>query len=105
MIPCYSSSHPKKMPPYPGLRHSMELQANDKAETIGTDDDADDWAAQYQAYLDEKELEHEVGADEKHLDVDKDDEALEGEDWAVQYAKYCEEKEREFFESYKIKEG
>mmetsp|Transcript_11289 Transcript_11289/g.24455 ORF Transcript_11289/g.24455 Transcript_11289/m.24455 type:complete len:89 (-) Transcript_11289:29-295(-) len=87
------------MPPYPGMRHSMELRRIvDEEETIDTRDDPDDWAAQYQAYLDEEELENEEakGSQNKGADIDQ---ALEGEDWAVQYAKYCEEKEREFFES------
>ena len=93
------------MPPYPGTRQSMEVQGNKKEESNDTKDDTDDWAAQYEAYLEEKELGNEDKVDQKQIDMDNDDEGLEGEDWAAQYAKHCEEKEREFFESKKKKEG
>ena len=80
------------MPPYPGLRHCMEVQ-NDKLE------DEDDWAAQYQAYLDEKDA---VDTIEKVSS--KREDVVDGEDWAVQYVEYCTEKEKAFFESNQTKE-
>mmetsp|Transcript_17931 Transcript_17931/g.38753 ORF Transcript_17931/g.38753 Transcript_17931/m.38753 type:complete len:91 (+) Transcript_17931:190-462(+) len=89
------------MPPYPGLRHSMEV--NNEKETHDSKDDSEDWAAQYQAYLNEEEVENEDESDKKNVTIVGVEE-LEGEDWAVQYAKHCEEKEREYFESNKIKE-
>jgi len=84
----------------------MEVQVGEDEESNNdTKDDPDDWAAQYEAYLDGKELENEEKADQKHMDMDNNDEGSEGEDWAAQYAKHCEEKEKEFFESKKSKEG
>ena len=50
--------------------------------------DYDDWAAQYQEYLDENVVQAGIDADIKDEEVD---------DWTVQYAKYCEERESEFF--------
>lgn len=42
------------MPPYPGLRHSMEvMKMNDN---MRAKSGSEDWAAQYQAYLDGKEV-------------------------------------------------
>ena len=61
--------------------------------------DSDDWAAQYQAYLDENEFGIELRGDRK-----TDVEDVEVEDWAVQYAKHCEETEVEFFASQKTTE-
>lgn len=90
------------MPPYPGLRHSMEVKERKDSEE---DDADDDWAAQYQAYLEEKELETEDTSDQKDAEKNSgNDVVLEEEDWAIQYAKHCEEQEREFFGSNKIKE-
>ena len=93
------------MPPYPGLRHSMKVNklVNNTEETNNVEDDPDDWAAQYQEYLDENDVLETEDEDDKK-DVDSDDENPEEEDWAVQYARYCEEKESEFFESIKIRE-
>lgn len=92
------------MPPYPGLRHCMELSigvssdgsktSKSKQETIA---DEDDWAAQYQAYLDEKDA---CINQQEEAEIQKEERVLKGEDWdwAVQYAEYCIEKENEFFE-------
>ena len=97
----------EKMPPYPGLRHTMEVLTGEGMENANNDaeeDDAEDWGAQYQAYLDEQELERD-DASTRNEPAKKDEaEALEGDDWAIQYAKHCEEKEREFFEQNRIKE-
>ena len=89
------------MPPYPGLRHSMEVNTNIREDTHGTGEE-EDWAAEYQAYLEKQELETEANikkSDNKDAVVEEDE-----EDWAMQYAKHCEEKEEEFFDSYKTKE-
>ena len=90
------------MPPFPGLRHSIEVNklVNNIEETNNVEDAPDDWAAQYQEYLEENEV-LESGDNDDKKDIDSDDEDMEEEDWALQYAKYCEEKEREFFESIK----
>ena len=87
------------MPPYPGLRHSVEVKAVNTKDSQ-CDDSDDDWGAQYQAYLEDKELETEETSDHKNAEKKSDE-----EDWAIQYAKHCEEQEREFFESNKIEEG
>ena len=93
------------MPPYPGLRHSMEVNTNIREDTHGPGEEGEkenDWAADYQAYLEEQELETEANqkeTDNKNAVVEEDE-----EDWAIQYAKHCEEKEKEFFDSYKTKE-
>ena len=93
------------MPPYPGLRHSMEVNTNIRVDTHGPGEEeekADDWAAEYQAYLEKQELATEANqkeTDNKDAVVEEDE-----EDWAIQYAKHCEEKEKEFFDSYKTKE-
>mmetsp|Transcript_42555 Transcript_42555/g.89298 ORF Transcript_42555/g.89298 Transcript_42555/m.89298 type:complete len:121 (-) Transcript_42555:84-446(-) len=95
----------KKMPPYPGTRQSIEVNniGNKQEKTLDAEEDSEDWAAQYQAYLEEQE--NVEDADQKGADDNDDDgEIVEGEDWAVQYAQHCEEKEKEFFRSYKIKE-
>lgn len=89
------------MPPYPGLRHSMEVNTNIREDTHGPVEE-DDWADEYQAYLEKQELETEANqkeSDNKDAVVEEDE-----EDWAMQYAKHCEEKEEEFFDSYKTKE-
>lgn len=87
------------MPPYPGLRHCMEI-ANERMSSLSdkVDDssqDDQDWAVQYQAYLDEQDAmqqhEHQGTAE------------IQGEDWAVQYAEHCMEKEKEFFETNPLK--
>lgn len=96
------------MPPYPGLRHSMEVYSSmeEEKDAHEKEDDPDDWANQYQAYLDEQEsLENEDAINQKDIITLDEAEELEGEDWAIQYAKYCEEKEREFFESNKTNEA
>lgn len=93
------------MPPYPGLRHSMEVNVGIRKDSEGDDAD-DDWGAQYQAYLEERELETKDSVtDHKDAEKKSDNDDGEEEDWAIQYAKHCEEQEREFFESNKIKEG
>ena len=38
------------MPPYPGMRHSMEVNVGIRKDSEGDDSD-DDWGAQYQEYL------------------------------------------------------
>ena len=77
--------------------------------SLDTNDKSDDWALEYQAYLDEQEqLEKENENNLEDLAIsDKHEEKEEEhkEDWAVQYQAYCEEKERKFFDNYKIKEG
>ena len=114
----------QKMPPYPGMRHSMEISnpkpssgklhvesVENKCETSSIDDkddnnpeNGDDWAAQYEAYLMEEEAALHMSIDDDMKYEDVNDSELEGEDWAIEYAKYCEEKERAFFDSYTIKE-
>lgn len=89
------------MPPYPGLRHCMEI-TNEPVrsdEVYENTDDDEDWGAQYQAYLDEQDalIEDETG---KRTETQGD---IEGEDWAVQYAEYCIEKEKDFFETNPLK--
>jgi len=64
--------------------------------------EVDDWAIQYQAYLDNKEAI--VDEQENYsLENQNDKKVLKGEDWAVQYAEYCVEKENEIFSSYQNK--
>lgn len=94
------------MPPYPGLRQCMEVsspQNSSKEEIKCSENDEEDWAAQYQAYLDEKEIV------EKHNDTsagnNSETDVLEGEDWAIQYAEYCTKKEKEFFLSNPTKDN
>ncbi len=85
------------MPRYPGTRQTMEVKIDSGRKEETPDDagvDSDDWAAQYQAYLDENEFGIELRGDRK-----TDVEDVEVEDWAVQYAKHCEETEVEFFAS------
>jgi len=64
----------------------------------------DDWAAQYEAYLIQKEENN----NKSHLDCEERDGVVEytakKDDWAVQYAEYCEEKERDFFDKYRSRE-
>ena len=93
------------MPPYPGLRHSMEVQLGNEEKKTEKAENADDWAAQYQAYLHEKEgLGNKDKTIEKDVIAKKETEIPEGGDWALQYAMHCEEKEKEFIESNKPKE-
>eukprot|EP00956_Cyclotella_meneghiniana_P010149 scaffold13986_cov58-Cyclotella_meneghiniana.AAC.3 len=90
-----------QMPPYPGLRHCMEI-TNEPVrsdEVNENTDDDEDWAAQYQAYLDEQDALKEDETVEKTETQGN----IEGEDWAVQYAEYCMEKEKEFFETNPLK--
>ena len=97
----------EKMPPYQGLRQSMEVrtgEGTENAENDAEEDDSEDWGAQYQAYLDEQELERDDALATNEPVKSNDAEVIEGEDWAIQYAEYCEEKERDFFESNRIKE-
>ena len=77
------------MPPYPGLRHSIEVH--------DATPNSEDWASQYQAYLEGKEVAPEMNRDPKTLPAPANRYDLEEESWAVQYAKYCEEKERDLF--------
>ena len=87
------------MPPYPEVRQCIELSnsSNEKVKVLehNMSDKEEDWAAQYQAYLDEKDACIGDQTDEKLAD---------GGDWAEQYAAYCAEKEKAFFESYQVKE-
>ena len=89
------------MPPYPGLRHSMEvLQIKESARENSHDatPDSEDWAAQYQAYLEGKEVAPETtNCGPTTLPTTVDRSVSEEESWAVQYAKYCEGKERDLF--------
>jgi hypothetical protein len=89
------------MPHYPGLRHSMEVvQIKDSVRGNSHDatPDSEDWAAQYQAYLEGKEVAPEtMNCDPTTLPTTADRSDSEEESWAVQYAKYCEEKERDLF--------
>ena len=83
----------------------MEVNVGIRKDSEGDDAD-DDWGAQYQAYLEERELETpEDTTDHKDAEKKSDNDVGKEEDWAIQYAKHCEEQEREFFESNKIKEG
>ena len=82
----------------------MEVNVGIRKDSEGDDAD-DDWGAQYQAYLEERELETQHTNDHKGAEKKSDNDDGEEEDWAIQYAKHCEEQEREFFESNKIKEG
>jgi hypothetical protein len=67
------------------------------------DQEEEDWAVQYQAYLDEKDaMLNEDGEDVPSRQGNK---SPQGEDWAVQYAEYCIEKEKEFFQYNQIKES
>eukprot|EP00970_Alexandrium_tamarense_P004588 scaffold766_cov210-Alexandrium_tamarense.AAC.37 len=97
------------MPPYPGLRHSMEIsnitpQKDEAIKTLEDDGVEEDWAAQYQEYLNEKEA-HVLDEGDDPRDSNNAVEVKEeDDDWGAQYAKYCTEKENEFFDSYKIKE-
>lgn len=94
------------MPPYPGLRHSMEVQVETRKGKVNTHDETEeDWATQYQAYLDEQEALGNEEENDAEVMAKEDDEGHVEEDWAVQYAAYCEEKERDFFEANKTKEG
>ncbi|KAL7465005.1 hypothetical protein ACHAXS_005336 [Conticribra weissflogii] len=104
------------MPPYPGMRHSIEVSGNSKLteanDARGNNEiinaDQADWAAQYEAYLIQKEEEiiksNLDGITRDEVDDTLGDTATE-DDWALQYAKYCEEKEEDFFETYKYSEG
>ncbi len=87
------------MPAFPGLRHSMEVQ-NDNTTDAHLHDavasDLEDWATQYQSYLDEKDV-AEKYCDHEYLTMNADSSAAEGESWAVEYATFCEEKERSLF--------
>ncbi|KAL7540009.1 hypothetical protein ACHAXR_009788 [Thalassiosira sp. AJA248-18] len=106
--PAIAEKYGIRMPPYPGLRHSMEVYSSigEEKDAHEKEDDPDDWANQYQAYLDEQEsLDNEDAINQKDIITLDEDEELEGEDWAIEYAKYCEEKEREFFESNKTNEA
>lgn len=58
---------------------------------------SEDWAAQYQAYLDGKEVASTMKCDQQLSPMTTDSPDLGEESWAVQYAKYCEEKERDLF--------
>ena len=94
---CYHTSYVVlywyiKMPRYPGTRQSVEMIELDKNGTCNNvennKDSTEDWATQYQDYLNKK-------ADEQKEEVKSSEEE---EDWAVQYAKYCYEKEKDFFQ-------
>lgn len=85
------------MPPYPGLRHCMEVSNLDDVPG------QEDWALQYQAYLDEKDASLDKEDDDK-VPSKEEKNSPQGEDWAVQYAQYCIEKEKEFFESNRSQE-
>ena len=87
-----------KIPRYPDTRQTMEVKIDGGKETRDAGVNSEDWAAQYQAYLDENEDEIEIDGDLKDV------EDVEGENWSIQYAKYCEEKERKFFGSRKTTE-
>lgn len=84
------------MPPYPGVRQSMEVKKT-KSKVQAATSESEDWAAQYQAYLEEKEVASEVNRDHSDLSNTADVSETEEESWTVQYAKYCEEKERDLF--------
>lgn len=81
----------------------MEVHGGDEEGASDANDDSEDWAAQYQAYLNESELENSNGGSDEENGKSGDDEELEVEEWAVQYAKHCEEKEKEFLASIEIK--
>lgn len=90
------------MPKYPGTRQSIEVSksaVNKGGKPLA--DDSDDWAAQYQAYLDEQDAENEGAAVRNEAEGNGEEAKDEGGDgdWAVQYQKYCEEKEMDFFPS------
>jgi len=70
---------------------------NTTAKVQDAKSDSEDWAAQYQAYLEEKEVASEVNRDHIDLSNTADVSETEEESWTVQYAKYCEEKERDLF--------
>jgi hypothetical protein len=85
------------MPRYPGTRQSVEIIELEKKETgnaAGKIDDLkeEDWATQYQDYLNEKLTGLRT---DDHEDVKSGEEE---EDWAVQYANYCDEKEKDLFQ-------
>jgi hypothetical protein len=67
----------------------IELDKNGTCNNVENNKDStEDWATQYQNYLNKK-------ADKQKEDVKSIEEE---EDWAVQYAKYCDEKEKNFFQ-------
>ncbi|KAL3760920.1 hypothetical protein ACHAWU_009599 [Discostella pseudostelligera] len=68
-----------------------------KSKVQAATSESEDWAAQYQAYLEEKEVASEVNRDHIDLSNTADVSETEEESWTVQYAKYCEEKERDLF--------
>jgi hypothetical protein len=67
------------------------------------EEDEEDWALQYQAYLDEKDVLLNEDDDDK-VPSKQEKSSPQGQDWAVEYAQYCIEKEKEFFESNRSKE-
>jgi hypothetical protein len=77
----------------------MEVKIDDGKKTRDAAVESEDWAIQYQAYLDEIEVENKIDGDLKDV------EHVKVEDWTLQYAQYCEEKEREFFGPRKTTEG
>ena len=81
---CILSFRMAKMPRYPGTRQTMEVKIDGRKETHDAGIDSDEWAAQYQAYLDENEVVIEMKGD-RNMDVGD----VEVEDWAVQYAEHC----------------
>ena len=98
----YIVSKMSKMPRYHGTRQTVEIKIDGGRKKETHDDagvDSDDWAAQYQTYLDGNEFGIEMRGDRK---TDVGD--AEVEDWAVQYANHCEETEAEFFASRKTTE-
>lgn len=107
------------MPPYPGLRHSMEVSSEKETNTMEVAkeevDDEEDWAVEYQRYLEEQEREQTRTkdlAEDKSEDLDSGvkkngrnnatEEGSDDEDWAVQYQEYLEEKERNDREQAKV---
>ena len=79
---------------------TTSVKNGSEEETKNLEKEEEDWAAQYQAYLDEKET------TEKHIDKNAsnnpESDVLDGEDWAIQYAEYCAQKEKEFFEANRV---
>ncbi len=88
-----------RMPPYPGVSQVMEVSkgTTSGSGTGGTasEDNEDDWAAQYAAYCAEKEeqIQGGAGAGPDDPPTAKDDGKDDDDDWALQYQNYCIEKE------------
>jgi hypothetical protein len=80
------------------VSNGLISDSQSKAEVKSVDED--DWAAQYQAYLDEKDtIENQ---ESEGATATNDKKVTNEEDWAVQYAEYCIEKEKDFFASYPL---